>query len=128
VDQPGGGRGRDLIRGPMQATSVTIGVPVRDLEVSREWYRQLLGKAPDLEPVPGIAEFEVAGVWVQLMEGEAPGGNWTLRIGVTDLEGERDRLRGLGIEVGDVRIVPGVISYFMFRDPDGNLLSWYQEP
>lgn len=110
----------------MQATSVTIGVPVRDLAVSREWYRQLLGQAPDLEPVPGIAEYEVAGVWVQLMEGEPPGGSWTLRIGVTDLDGERDRLRSLGIEAGEVQTVPGVISYFVFRDPDGNRLSWYQ--
>jgi lactoylglutathione lyase len=111
----------------MQATSVTIGVPVRDLAVSRKWYERLLGKAPNLEPVPGIVEYEVAGVWVQLMEGETPGGSWTLRFGVADLDDERERLQGLGIELGGVRTVPGVIRYFVFRDPDGNLLSWYQE-
>jgi catechol 2,3-dioxygenase-like lactoylglutathione lyase family enzyme len=111
----------------MQAISVTIGIPVRDLAISRAWYDRLLGKAPDLEPVPGIAEYRVGGVWVQLMEGEPPGGKWTLRFGVADLDRERERLQGLGIELGDVRTVPGVIRYFVLADPDGNLLSWYQE-
>ena len=111
----------------MQAISVTIGIPVRDLARSRSWYERLLGKAPDLEVVPGIAEYLVGGVWVQLMDGEPPGGSWTLRFGVADLDSERERLLGLGIELGDVQTVPGAIRYFTFRDPDGNLLSWYQE-
>jgi catechol 2,3-dioxygenase-like lactoylglutathione lyase family enzyme len=111
----------------MQAISVTIGIPVRDLSRSRAWYERLLGMAPDLEPVPGIAEYHVGGVWVQLMDGEPPGGSWTLRFGVADLDSEHERLLGLGIELGDVRTLPGVIRYFVFADPDGNLLSWYQE-
>jgi len=81
----------------MQAISVTIGIPVRDLARSRTWYDRLLGKAPDLEPVPGIAEYLVGGVRVQLMDGEPPGGHWTLPLGVADLDGERERLRGLGM-------------------------------
>ena len=111
----------------MQAISVTIGIPVRDLERSRAWYDRVLGRAPDLEPVPGISEYHVGGVWVQLMDGEPPGGHWTLRFGVADVGGERERLLGLGIEPGDVQTVPGVIRHFALADPDGNLLSWYQE-
>jgi catechol 2,3-dioxygenase-like lactoylglutathione lyase family enzyme len=106
---------------------VTIGIPVRDLASSRTWYERLLGKEPDLEPVAGIVEYQVGGVWVQLMDGEPPGGSWTLRFGVADLDSEHERLRGLGIEAGDVQTVPGAIRYFDFADPDGNRLSWYQE-
>jgi hypothetical protein len=61
------------------------------------------------------------------MGGEPPGGSWTPRFGVADLDTERRRLEGLLIELGDVRTVPGAIRYFMLADPDGNLLSWYQE-
>jgi catechol 2,3-dioxygenase-like lactoylglutathione lyase family enzyme len=112
----------------MQAVSVTIGIPVRDLARSRAWYDRLLAKeAPELEPAPGIVEYHVGGVWVQLMGGEPAGGSWTPRFGVADLDSERRRLEGLLIELGDVRTVPGAIRYFMLADPDGNLLSWYQE-
>ena len=44
-----------------------------------------------------------------------------------DLEAERQRLHDLGVNVGDVEVVPGVISFFGFLDPDGNELSCYQE-
>ncbi|HEY3978894.1 MAG TPA: VOC family protein [Streptosporangiaceae bacterium] len=92
----------------MQAVSVTIGIPVRDLARSRAWYDRLLAKeAPELEPAPGIVEYHVGGVWVQLMGGEPPGGSWTPRFGVADLDSERRRLEGLLIELGDVRTVPG---------------------
>ena len=111
----------------MQAISVTIGIPVRDLARSRAWYDLVLGRAPDLEPVPGISEYHVGGVWVQLMDGEPPGGHWTLRFGVADVDGERERLLGLGTEPGEVQTVAGVIRHFALADPDGNLLSWYQE-
>lgn len=111
----------------MPAVSVTIGIPVSDLEVASRWYEQVLGKPHDIEPAPGIREFEIAGTWVQLDEGPAVGGNWTLRIGVADLRAERLRLEKLGLQLGETRNVPGVISFFDFCDPDGNQLSCYQE-
>jgi len=110
------------------AVSVTIGIPVSNVEAASRWYEQLLGKPPDIEPVPGIREFEIAGTWIQLDEDQAVGGNWTLRIGVADLAAERHRLEKLGLQLGDTHTVPGVISYFNFHDPDGNQLSCYQEP
>lgn len=113
--------------GGMSARSVTIGIPVSDLEAACRWHELVLGKPHDIEPVPGIREFEVTGTWVQLDEGPPNGGHWTLRIGVTDLIAERQRLTKLGVELGETRTVPGVISFFDFHDPDGNRLSCYEE-
>jgi predicted enzyme related to lactoylglutathione lyase len=119
--------GRHVIIGGMPAVSVTIGIPVSDLEAASRWYGQVLGKPYDIEPVAGIREFEVAGTWIQLDQGPAAGGSWTLRIGVADLNAERQRLEESGVELSGTRTVPGVISFFDFHDPDGNQLSCYQE-
>lgn len=110
----------------MPATSVTIGIPVRDLDAATQWYARVLGKPHDLEPAPGVREFEIAGTWVQLGEGRPGGSSWNLRIGVPDLPAERRRLEQLGVGLGETQTVPGVISFFEFADPDGNSLSCYQ--
>jgi predicted enzyme related to lactoylglutathione lyase len=111
----------------MSVVSVTIGIPVSNLETACRWYEQVLGKPHDIEPVPGTREFEVAGTWIQLDEGPPADGHWTLRMGVSDLGAERQRLDGLGLELGPTHTVPGVISFFDFHDPDGNQLSCYEE-
>lgn len=51
---------------------------------------------------------------------DTPG--WMLRYGVNDLEAERERLQEVGVGLGDVETVPGVIRFFDFQDPDGNML------
>lgn len=110
-------------------TSVTVGVPVSDLAVARAWYDRVFVMPPDIEPVPGIVEYQVASTWVQLMErmdGHTGARGWVLRVGVQDLDAERERIQGLGIEVSETTTVPGVISYFVFHDPDGNELSMYR--
>lgn len=104
-------------------TSVTVGLPVRDLDSARAWYERVLGKVADIEPVPGILEFEVhPGSWLQLHDGHQT----VFRIGVKDLEAARDRLSTMGIDVGPIERVEDVIAFFEFADPDGNHLSLYQ--
>jgi predicted enzyme related to lactoylglutathione lyase len=110
----------------MAATSVTIAIPVRDIDAATAWYTKVLRKPHDIEPVPGVREFEVAGTWIQLGESTQGGSGWTLRIGVADLAAERKRLEQLGLELGETQTVPGVISFFEFADPDANNLSCYQ--
>ena len=112
----------------MSVVSVTIGIPVRDLRAASGWYEQVLGKPHDIEPASGIREWQIAGTWIQLDEGLPVGGNWTLRVGVADLAAERHRLENLGLTLSETCTIPGVISFFDFYDPDGNQLSYYQEP
>ena len=110
----------------MRAASVTLGISVRDLAAARRWYESVLELgAPDVEPAAGVVEYEVAGCWLQLFEGEPRDGGWVLRIGVPDVHAERRRLLALGVDAGDVVEIPGVVAYCDLRDPDGNGLSLY---
>jgi predicted enzyme related to lactoylglutathione lyase len=111
----------------MSVVSVTIGIPVSNVQAASGWYERVLGKPRDIEPVPGVREWNVGGTWIQLDEDSPLGGHWTLRIGVSDLAAERHRLEALGVVLAETRTFPGVISFFSFHDPDGNQLSYYQE-
>jgi catechol 2,3-dioxygenase-like lactoylglutathione lyase family enzyme len=114
----------------MMVQSVTVSLPVADLERSVAWYRRALQlENPDLEPAEGVVEFRVGAVWLQLAQGAGvtAGNGVTVRFGVPDVAAERARLRGQGIEVGELEQVENVLEYFDFLDPDGNRLSFYAE-
>lgn len=111
---------------PIDARELITEVPVKDLQKSREWYILLFGKQPDLEPFPGNVEFKLGGGWVQIVEGSVAPSSWNLQVEVRDLSKERERLRGAGIGATEVKTVPGVISYFDLKDPDGNGMRWFQ--
>lgn len=79
-----------------------------------------------MERVPGIIEYKIADTWLQLAEGEVSKTSWAFRIGVRNLSSEKNRLESLGIKTTEVDKVPGVISFFSFKDIDGNNLSFYE--
>jgi catechol 2,3-dioxygenase-like lactoylglutathione lyase family enzyme len=108
----------------LTVTGVTVTVPVRNVAAAREWYARLLGHGPELEPAPDVVEFELFGeVWLQLLESHANAGTAILRIGVSDLEAQREVVASAGVDVGDIEQVEDVIKFCDFRDPDGNLFS-----
>ena len=95
----------------VQVTSVTIGLPVTDLSRARRWYEAVLEVArPDVEPVDGMVEYHVGGIWLQLGQSEESPGGSTVRIGVPDVHAERERLVGPGIGTGPVEVVEGLIA------------------
>lgn len=107
-------------------TSVTIGLPVTDLPRARRWYEAVLEvEGPDVEPVEGVVEYLVGGIWLQPGESEERPGASTVRLGVPDVHAERERLVGLGIGAGPVEVVEEVIACWDLQDPDGNRLSLY---
>ncbi|GAA5165548.1 VOC family protein [Pseudonocardia eucalypti] len=114
----------------MELASVTVGLPVSDLPRATEWYRRVfdLGE-PDLEPAEGVVEFQLGPIWLQLGQqpAERSGAQVITRFGVADAKGERERLIGLGVEVGPLIHVPDAVDYCDFADPDGNVLSLYTE-
>lgn len=112
----------------MDVSSVTVGLPVSDLQAAVIWYRRVLElPEPDLEPADGVVEFQVGPVWLQL--GQEPttrsGAEAVMRLGVADAAREQDRLAELGVAVGPLEHVEGAVDYFDFADPDGNRLSIY---
>ena len=111
----------------MRVTSITVGVPVSDVDRAGRWYERTLGIGPHIEPVRGIHEYEVSpGCWLQLFEGESSSSDHVFRIGVEDIEAERHRLLSLGVTVQETKRVEGVIACCDFVDPDSNRLSLYQ--
>jgi predicted enzyme related to lactoylglutathione lyase len=111
----------------MDITSVTVGLPVTDIEAACLWYGAVFEReGPDLEPAQGVAEYEIGGIWIQLVEdAHADENEVAVRFGVDDVAAQHARIAALGIDVGPVERVPGAVDWFDFHDPDGNLLSLY---
>ncbi len=106
--------------------STTISFPVTDVERSTQWYKQLLGEVESFAPAEGMIEFQLNELtWLQLFEGPISLGT-ILRLEVKDLKLEHQRLTDLGMLLSPIELVPNVVSYFDFKDPDGNQLSFYK--
>ena len=44
-------------------------VATRDYVAARSWYSRVIGRDPDLEPMAGVAEWQIAATaWLQLIE------------------------------------------------------------
>jgi hypothetical protein len=82
----------------VQVSSVTIGLQVSDLAQATRWYQQVFALGnPELAPAPGVLEFHIGLIWLQLTAGPAglaPAGPVT-RFGVADAAAKRDRLASL---------------------------------
>jgi catechol 2,3-dioxygenase-like lactoylglutathione lyase family enzyme len=108
-------------------------VPVRDVEVAKEFYLSKLGfhldadtqPTPSMRVVhmtpPGSACSVVIGP-VLLGEGDSQRTAPSLQLVVTDIEAAHAELVGRGVEVGDLQVLdPRDGGTFMFfADPDGN--------
>ncbi len=106
--------------------SSTFCLPVAELERSIEWYKQLLGEIDYFSPADGIIEFALNdNTWLQLFEGELSSSS-VLRLEVKDIEFQYKRLKNLKLSPTEIELVPNVVSYFDFKDPDGNQLSFYK--
>ena len=110
----------------LNVKSITVGLPVSNLEKSASWYEKLLMSDEKLIPVDGVIEYPIGSVWIQLFEEKTNVSENILRLEVEDLRTEFERLKTLGVIVDEViEDVPDIIQYFDFSDPDGNKLSFY---
>ncbi|WP_415887776.1 VOC family protein [Neptuniibacter sp. QD37_6] len=112
----------------MKINSVTVGIPVPNLEKSIEWYRKLLGDIESFSPAEGIWEICVTPSFtLQLFELEAEESSMkNIGFESTDIEESHKLVTALGVTASEIEIVPDTVSYFEFSDPFGNLLSFYQ--
>ncbi len=102
-------------------------VPVRDLELAKQFYGETLGLAKWFE-TPGWAEYRhapyAAGIGLSLGDEKSKGIGATIVLGVDDLEHALRKLEPVGVAVeGPVDAVPGVARIATFRDPFGNRLQ-----
>lgn len=107
---------------------VTVNVFVTDIAESTRWYRAILDDAPMMQPTPSATAFEVVeGVWLEMLESEEVNpGDFAVRFGVKDVRAEKARLESLGVKTGEVLQPDPRVLLFDFRDPDGNLLTFYE--
>src|SRR4030095_16986556 len=108
--------------------SFTVGLPVTELKRAVEWYRQLLGEVEEVNPAPGVWEFQIVpSGWLQLFESEINETNQSVvRFESHDIEASRMLASSLSINLDQIENVPEAVRYFEFRDPFGNRLSFYE--
>ncbi|WP_430597962.1 VOC family protein [Enterococcus sp. AZ177] len=110
----------------LNVKSITVGLPVSNLEEAASWYEKLLMSEEKLIPVEGVIEYPIGSVWIQFFEEKINVSENVLRLEVEDLDTEFERLKTLGVIVDEaIEDVPGIIRYVDFSDPDGNKLSFY---
>lgn len=108
---------------------MTTQVRVSNIKEGQEWYETLLNKQPDFIPHDGFAEWELLpGCWLQVAQGPLTEGNGPLRLGVTNIEAERDRLvEELNIDGFEIHSRPEVsVKWGTFADPWGNRLGFFE--
>jgi hypothetical protein len=108
---------------------VTYQVRVPDFERGLIWYKNLFQREPDFVPHEGFAEWEIIpGCWLQVGEGTPAERSGPFRLGVTDIESERNRVvNELGVEPFEVYSREEVpVKWGTFSDPWGNLLGFFE--
>lgn len=101
---------------------------VADMTPAEGWYKKLLGRGPDVRPMPTLLHWELgdaAGLMVSSSTEIA--GRGTIFLYVADLAAERRRLAGEGIALGD-DITGDYSTLAQVRDPDGNLVTLVSPP
>ena len=73
-----------------------------DLTAAESWYTKLLGRGPDYRPMETLIQWDLfAQGGLQLATDDNLAGNGALFLLVGDIATERQRLRDLGISLGD---------------------------
>ncbi|RBP95808.1 hypothetical protein DFO70_102133 [Cytobacillus firmus] len=117
------------IGGAEMIYEMTVQFRVLDMKTGLWWYETLLNKKPDFIPHEGFAEWElITGCWLQIAEGSPSIGSGPIRLGVPDLEQERERLiTELKITPFDIHTRKEVpVRWAAFSDPWGNRIGYFE--
>jgi predicted enzyme related to lactoylglutathione lyase len=102
-------------------------VATRDFASALPWYRRLIGRDPDLEPIDNVAEWQITDTaWLQVIEDSERAGRTAVRFGVDDLDAQVADLNAAGITPGELIVVPDMVKVVDVADPDGNEVSFVQ--
>ncbi len=108
--------------------SVIAVVSVADQFTAVTWYKKLLGRSPDVVPVDGVAEWQLADkAWLQVTTDPENAGNTTIIISVSDLDTQRTACAEANVSLGEVVEYPGIVKMIDAIDPDGNKITFVQE-
>lgn len=120
---------RNHLGGDLMIFEMTAQIRVKDFNEGQKWYITLFNRQPDFIPHEGFAEWEIiSGCWLQVAEGKPSEASGPLRLGVTDIEAERERLvKELNIEKFEIYSRGEVpVKWGTFTDPWGNRLGFFE--
>ena len=101
-------------------------IAVRDIEASTRWYKMLLGREPDTQPMKGLAEWQFeAGGCLQVNENKQLAGRSSLTLVETDLDDRINKLKKAGTE-SQIGHAGGARRRRHNHDPDGNQVVFAQ--
>ena len=110
---------------PEKFNDVAAIVATRDYATARSWYSRVIGRDPDLEPIDGVAEWQIAATaWLQLVEDPDPAGKSAVRFGVDDLDAQIAELNDAGIATGEPVVIADMVTIVDIADLDGNEISF----
>ena len=105
-----------------------VGVlPVAEHATAVAWYRKWIGRAPDVEPMDGVAEWQLAeNAWIQVSVDQETAGRTTIVVGVNDVVSQHAACARVDVVVGDVSDY-GFIKTAEAVDPAGNKILFVEE-
>jgi catechol 2,3-dioxygenase-like lactoylglutathione lyase family enzyme len=99
-----------------------------DLAAAERWYTKLLGRGPDYRPMQSLIQWDLfAQGGLQLATDDNLAGNGALFLIVGDIAAERQRLKDLGISLGE-DIQGDYSTLAQVSDPDGNQVTLATPP
>lgn len=108
--------------------SVTIGIPVTNLEEGINWFRKLLPNQEEMIPTEGIWEISItSSVWLQLFESNTKEiSSKSINLETNNIEASHELIKKLNVKIGEIEEVPQTIKYFEFSDPFGNNFAFVE--
>jgi hypothetical protein len=107
--------------------SVVGVLPVTDHAKAVTWYQQWIGRVPDVEPMEGVAEWQLAeNAWIQVTLDPESAGRTTVVVGVKDVDAQRSACAAADVAVGEVNDY-GFVKTAEALDPAGNKILFVQE-
>jgi catechol 2,3-dioxygenase-like lactoylglutathione lyase family enzyme len=106
----------------MTIKNALAGIAVTDLTMAIDWYTKVIGREPDQQPMPEVAEYGFSkGGWLQLFADKARAGKSSVTLTVDNLDARLNELRAAGIEASTPTRTDYVDTAIV-TDPDGNRL------
>lgn len=113
---------------PGRFNDIAAVIATKDYASVRSWYVRVIGREPDLEPIEGVGEWQIASTaWLQVVEDHDRAGKTAVRLGVDDLGAQIAALEAEGIATGELVVIADMVKVVDVADPDGNEVSLVQD-
>lgn len=108
----------------LNVANVLAGIPVGNMDTAIEWFTRLLGRGPDAQPMPGLADWTFLNQHtLQLVLDSDRAGGGMVTLHVPDITAARDALahRDIRLEFDDTTSTK--VKFGLVTDPDGNSIN-----